>query len=163
VLAASFAGTMASSPLAGRLIERMPANRITLAGAVLSGAGLIAIGSWNVGLMSRTPVLLTALIAQGFGVGLFQVAYMDVVIGTIPQRDRGVSGSIAMLTRTLGIVGGATLLSLVFNSIDHRALSGGAPAPEAFMTAFRTTFYAAGLVSILTGAAALVASIRRRP
>ena len=163
VLAASFAGTMASSPLAGRLIERMPANRITLAGAVLSGAGLIAIGSWNVGLMSRTPVLLTALIAQGFGVGLFQVAYMDVVIGTIPQRDRGVSGSIAMLTRTLGIVGGATLLSLVFNSVDHRALSGGAPAPEAFMTAFRTTFYAAGLVSILTGAAALVASIRRRP
>ena len=49
VLAASFAGTMASSPLAGRLIERMPADRIALLGAALSGAGLIAIGSWNRG------------------------------------------------------------------------------------------------------------------
>ncbi len=163
VLAVSFAGMMAASPLAGRLLERMPANRIALAGAALSGVGLIAIGSWNIDPVSRTPALLAALIAQGFGVGLFQVAYMDVVIGTIPQRDRGVSGSIAMLTRTLGIVGGATLLTLLFNSVDHRALSGGASVPDAFMAAFRLTFYLAGTASILTGAAALVVSSRRQP
>jgi hypothetical protein len=154
---------MAASPLAGRLLERMPANRIALAGAALSGVGLIAIGSWNIDPVSRTPALLAALIAQGFGVGLFQVAYMDVVIGTIPQRDRGVSGSIAMLTRTLGIVGGATLLTLLFNSVDHRALSGGASVSDAFMAAFRLTFYLAGTASILTGAAALVVSSRRQP
>ncbi|HEU0157528.1 MAG TPA: MFS transporter [Stellaceae bacterium] len=162
VLAASFAGTMAASPLAGRLIERVPANRVALAGAVLSGAGLIAIGSWNLGPMSRIPLLLASLVVQGAGVGLFQVAYMDVVIGTIPQRDRGVSGSITMLTRTLGIVGGATLLTLVFNAIDHRALAGGAAPTEAFVTAFRLTFYAAGAVSVLTGAAALFVRRRRR-
>jgi MFS family permease len=161
VLAASFAGTMAASPLAGRLVEHIPANRIALAGAALNGAGLTAIGSWNIGPATRAPLLLAALIVQGVGVGLFQVAYMDVVIGAIPQRDRGVSGSIAMLTRTLGIVGGATLLTLVFNAVDHRALTGGASAPAAFMTAFRLTFYAAGTVSILTGAAALVASGRQ--
>ncbi len=141
----------------------MPANRVALLGAVLSGTGLIAIGSWTIGPTSRTEVLLAALIMQGFGVGLFQVAYMDVVIGTIPQRDRGVSGSVAMLTRTLGIVGGATLLTLVFNSIDHRVLSGGASVPQTFITAFRLTFYAAGAISILTGAAALVVSDRRPP
>ena len=142
----------------------MPANRVALLGAALSGAGLIAIGSWNIGPTSRTAVLLAALIMQGFGVGLFQVAYMDVVIGTIPQRDRGVSGSVAMLTRTLGIVGGATLLTLAlqFRRPPGRCRA-AASVPDAFMTAFRLTFYAAGAVSILTGAAALVVSSRRQP
>ena len=63
---------------------------------------------------------------QGFGVGLFQVAYMDVVMATIPRRQRGVAGSVAMLTRTLGIVSGATLLTLVFHGIETSALGGRA-------------------------------------
>lgn len=161
VLAASFAGTMAASPLAGRLIERVRANRVALAGAAMNGAGLIAIGCWNVvAAADRMPVMLAALIVQGFGVGLFQVAYMDVVIGTIPQRDRGVAGSIAMLTRTLGIVGGATLLTLVFHAVESGALARGRIAPAAFLTAFSTTLWAAGGVSIATGLATLA---RRGP
>ena len=159
VLAASFAGTMAASPLAGRLIERVRANRVALAGAALNGVGLIAIGSWNVA-ADRMPVMLAALIVQGFGVGLFQVAYMDAVIGTIPQRDRGVAGSLAMLMRTLGIVGGATLLTLVFHAVESGALDRGKTASTAFLAAFSTTLWAAGAVSIATG---LVTLARRGP
>jgi MFS family permease len=155
VLASSFVGSIAASPLAGRLIERVPANIVASAGALMGGVGLIAIGSWNGGQAGGTLAILAALIIQGFGVGLFQVAYMDVVIGTLPQRSRGVAGSVAMLTRTLGIVGGATLLTLVFHAVEAAALVDGAPPSAAFLTAFRTTLYAASILSALTGAAIL--------
>ena len=154
VLAASFAGTIAASPIAGRLIEHIPTNRIIFFGAALGGAGLIAIGG-STGGSFAVSALLAALILQGFGVGLFQVAYMDAVIGTIPQHHRGVAGSVAMLTRTLGIVGGATLLTLVFQAVESSAAASGSGASEAFLAGFRTTLYAAGAVSLLTGAAAL--------
>jgi MFS family permease len=160
VLAASFVGTMAASPLAARLIERIPANRVALLGALLGGAGLIAIAGWDPG-AGRTPIILSALFLQGFGVGLFQVAYMDVVLGTIPDRHRGVAGGVAMLTRTLGIVGGATLLTLGFHAVEASALANGHNPADGFLTAFRAIFCAAGVLSALTGIAALAAGGRR--
>lgn len=156
VLAASFAGTIAASPIAGRLIKSAGAGPIALAGAVLSGAGLIAIGAPSVAALGETAPMLMALILQGFGVGLFQVGYMDVVLGTIPHHHRGVAGSVAMLTRTLGIVSGATLLTVAFHGVEGSALAAGQATPAAFLSAFRSTFWAAGLVSILTGLATLV-------
>ena len=156
VLAVSFAGSIAASPLAGRLIERFPAERVAMLGAVLGGAGLFWIGTWNA--TPILPVILAGLALQGFGVGLFQVAYMDVVIATIPRRHRGVAGSIAMLTRTIGIVSGATLLTLVFHAIEASALARGHSAADAFLDAYRTTFRLAGLCSALTGIAMALAA-----
>ncbi len=161
ILAASFAGTITASPAAGRLLEYVPANRIAFAGAVLGGMGLIAIG-WNGGsALGPMPLLLAALILQGFGVGLFQVAYMDVVLGTIPLHHRGVAGSVATLTRTLGTVSGATLLTVLFHAVETSALGGGQAVAAAFATAFRPTFQIAGVVSILSGLAALAVAERR--
>jgi MFS family permease len=161
VLATSFIGTIAASPLAGRLIERVGANYIALAGTALSGVGLIAIPhTRSVG--AELP-LLAALVAQGFGVGLFQVAYMDVVLAALPRSDRGVAGSITMLTRTLGIVSGATVLTLVFHVFETAGLAAGQTAPAAFMIAFRWTLSGAGLVSILTGLLAFAFATRSRP
>lgn len=161
VLAASFAGTMAASPLAARLIERIPAGWVALVGAVLGGTGLFAIGSWDAGAPGQIPAIVAALVVQGFGVGLFQVAYIDVVMATIPLRQRGVAGSVAMLTRTLGIVSGATLLTLAFHTIEATALAHGHDAAAGFRAAFSTTFRLAGAVSALTGLAVLAAKRRR--
>ncbi|HEY3910862.1 MAG TPA: MFS transporter [Stellaceae bacterium] len=160
VLAASFAGTIAASALAGRLIERIPANFVALLGAVLGGAGLAVIGGWDA-VPGQMPEILAALVLQGFGVGLFQVAYLDVVLGTIPGRNRGVAGGVAMLTRTLGIVGGATLLTLGFQAVTAAALANGHDAGAAFLAAFHTVFRVAGVVSAATGIAALAARPRR--
>ncbi len=113
VLAASFGGSIAASPLAGKMIERFPAHPILALGAVLSGAGLFLIGGWDIDV--SPAVVVAPLVLQGFGAGLFQVAYMDLVMGTLPPGQRGVAGSLAMLTRTLGIVTGASLLTLVFH------------------------------------------------
>jgi MFS family permease len=160
VLAVSFVGTTVASPLAGRLIERIPANRVALFGAFLGGGGLFVIGLWNPG-VGQISLVLSALLLQGFGVGLFQVAYLDVVLGALPGRDRGVAGSIAMLTRTLGIVGGATLLTLGFHAVENSALAAGQSATGSFLAAFHMIFRAAGLVSAASGIAVLAARTRR--
>ncbi len=162
MLAASFGGTMAASPLAGRLIEHVPARRIMLLGAVLGGAGLALVGGWDPAAPHQLPVIGATLVLQGFGVGLFQVAYMDVVMAAIPARHRGIAGSLAMLTRTLGIVGGATLLTLVFHTVQASALAAGHDAADGFLSAYRATFRLAGLVSALTGATAALAARARR-
>ncbi|HTV44911.1 MAG TPA: MFS transporter [Stellaceae bacterium] len=160
VLAVSFAGTIAASPVAGRLIERIPANLVALFGAILGGAGLVAIGDWTPG-GGHAVAILSALVAQGFGVGLFQVAYIDVVLGTIPGRHRGVAGSVAMLTRTLGIVGGATSLTVGFHTVAAAALARGQGANAAFLAAFHMTFMIAGTASAAIAIAALGLGRRR--
>jgi hypothetical protein len=99
---------------------------------------LSLIGGWDLG---TSPVVVVApLVLQGFGVGLFQVAYMDLVMGTLPLRHRGVAGSLAMLTRTLGVVSGATLLTLVFHGFEGSAVANGSEAADGFLSGFRTTF-----------------------
>jgi MFS family permease len=159
VLAASFAGSIAASPLAGRMIEHLPAAGVAALGAVLNGAGLFLIGGWDVGI---SPLVIIAPLAlQGFGVGLFQVAYMDLVMGTLPAQHRGVAGSLAMLTRTLGVVTGATLLTLVFHSLEGLLPANGGAAADGFLLAFRATFRLAGIASAVTGVGAVYLARRR--
>jgi MFS family permease len=47
LLSASFVGTIGASPLAGRIIGRVAANRVALLGAGLGATGLLLIGTWN--------------------------------------------------------------------------------------------------------------------
>jgi EmrB/QacA subfamily drug resistance transporter len=154
VLAASSFGSIAASPLAGRIIERVPAARLAALGAVLNGAGLSLIGVWW-GLATPPIVAAASLALQGFGAGLFQVAYMDLVMGTLPPQHRGVAGSLAMLTRTLGVVTGATVLTLVFHGFEASATSHAAAAADGFLSAFGATFRWAGIVSVVTGVVAV--------
>jgi len=161
VLAASSIGSIAASPLAGRMTERIPAARVAALGAVLNGAGLALVGGWDVG--TPSAALVAPLVLQGFGVGLFQVAYMDLVMGTLPPQHRGVSGSLAMLTRTLGVVTGATLLTLVFHGLEGSPLASAGAAADGFLSAFRATFRLAGIVSAVTGVVAVyLARLRAR-
>jgi MFS family permease len=160
VLAASFAGSIAASPVAGSLIERLPAGWIAAFGAALSGAGLYLVGGWEAG--ASWVAMVMPLTLQGFGVGLFQVAYMGVVMATLPPQHRGVAGSLTMLTRTLGVVTGAALLTLVFHALEAAALASGVAPGNGFIAAFGGTFRLAGGTA---GLAALVMALtltRRR-
>jgi MFS family permease len=157
VLALPFLGNMIASPLAGFVLERVSADRVGALGAVLGGTGLALIGSSRPGTAGQAIVILAALLLQGFGVGLFQVAYMDIVMRTLPREHRGVAGSIAMLSRSLGTVTGATLLTLLFHTVE--AFSG---AGENFLRGFTATFLIAGAVSAGAGLLVLLPSIRRR-
>jgi predicted MFS family arabinose efflux permease len=154
VLAAQPVGTMIAAPLAGRLAGIVAPSRLILVGSLLAAAGLSRIG-----FIGREPAILflaAAMFVNGVGVGLFQVAYFDIVTGTLPRGDRGVAGSLAMVTRTLGIVAGATLLMLAFQGLDSSAASAGADPTDAFLDGMRGAFRIAAAIPLvpvlLTGA-----------
>lgn len=151
VLAASFVGSIIASPLAGSMIERVSAGRVATLGAFLGGAGLVLIGGWQPGATWQTMMIVGALTLQGFGVGLFQVAYMEIVMRGLPRGHRGVAGSIAMLSRSLGVVTGATLLTLVFHAIEDFSPT------DPFLSGFRATFWLAGVLSGLAGLLVILA------
>ena len=70
----------------------IPPRRLALVGAVAMASGqlLIAMGGARLDIV---VVLACAMGLQGCGVGLFQVAYFDIVTASIPRSDRGVAGS----------------------------------------------------------------------
>ncbi len=138
LLACSPAGTVVAAPLAARLTARVSPRLLALL-----GAGGMAIGQVLIGTADATPnipVLAAAMVLQGFGVGLFQVAYFDIVTASIPRSDRGVAGSLVMMTRTLGTVTGATVLMLLFQTWRDGAVAGGAQEVPAFLAGFGFTF-----------------------
>jgi EmrB/QacA subfamily drug resistance transporter len=162
LLAASFVGGIIASPLAGSIVESVSSARVAALGALIGGTGLVLIGSWNPAATWRLPAIVGPLVLQGFGVGLFQVAYMDMVMRTLPRHHRGVAGSIAMLSRSLGVVTGATLLSLLFHAIEASSLAGGRTPPAAFLAAFRATFWLVGAVSGVAGVLVVLATKIRK-
>src|SRR5712691_10705999 len=158
VLATGFVAMAAASPLAGALVARLGAGRVAPLGALSTGAGLFLVGGWQ---PDTPPVLMVlALGLHGLGLGFFQVAYMEIVIAASPLAQRGVAGSLSMLTRTIGTVTGAAVLTLGFQAIESAARSGGAGEAQAFLAAFHAMFQFAGIAAAATGA--LVAWFGRR-
>jgi MFS family permease len=154
LLAVSGLGAVAGSPLAARLGRRLGARAVTALGALISalGLGLVAlIGDWR--------LFAFAFAVQGFGLGLFQVAYMDRVTAAIARGARGVAGSLALLTRTLGIVLGAALLTLAYGEFQSTALAAGTEPRAAFVWGFRLTFACAAAAA---AAVAAIEGFRRR-
>lgn len=161
LLAASPAGTAIAAPVAGRLATRMPPRRLALIGAAAMAGGQLLIAT--AGAQLDVLVLAAAMGLQGCGVGLFQVAYFDIVTASIPRADRGVAGSLAMMTRTIGTVTGATVLILAFQTLRTMAADAGADDAVAFLNAFAGTFR---ITAALPGIVVLVGLLRgwaRRP
>lgn len=149
VLASGFVGMAATSPFAGRVVARIGAGRIAPLGMLAIAAGLFSVGGWQ---PDTAPLLMVlSLTLHGIGLGFFQVAYLDLVMAASPRAHRGVAGSLAMLTRTIGTVTGAALLTLGFQAIESAARVGGAGDPQAFLTAFHAMFRLAGIVAALIG------------
>ena len=154
MLAASPLGIALAAPLAGRIARRVSPRRLALAGATAMAVGQGLIGF--VGAHPAMPALFGAMALQGFGLGLFQVAYFDIATATIPRQDRGVAGSLVMMTRTIGIVLGATVLMLVFQGLRVQAAGQGAADADAFLAGFQGTFRIAAALPVLTVAVALL-------
>ena len=88
---------------------------------------------------------------QGVGLGLFQLAYSDIVTAALPLRDRGVAGSLVLLTRTLGTVTAASIVLMVFEILQQN---------HSFLEAFHRTFQLAALLAF--AAAGLLAFSPRK-
>lgn len=142
VLAAGPVGLMVGSWLGGRLVG---GRQMARWGAVISATGLLILAA--AGTLPTLAMVLVLLI-QGIGMGLFLLAYAEIVTATLPRGDRGVAGSLTMLARSLGIVLAATLLTLLFNALESRALAANAAPLDAFLHGFRGACLMAGLLGL---------------
>ena len=150
ILATGAAGAVLAAPLGGRLIGRLvSAEWLAVAGVVAIGAGLLLLGAWTD--QTPTAVQIAGLILQGAGLGLFQLAYADMVTSALPLGDRGVAGSLTLLTRMLGTVTAASLILMLFEILQ---------VEHGFFEAFHRTFQLAAVLAFVS--AGLLALLPRK-
>jgi predicted MFS family arabinose efflux permease len=157
VLALSPAGILIGSVLAAKIVGVFGVRK-----TALLGGALVAVASATIALWSRMPwlpAILGTLVLHGVGVGLFQVAYTDIVVAALPRGQRGVAGSLTMVTRTVGVMSAATALTALLHMIESRASASGAAEAAAFADAFVTVFVYAAL---LLAAFFALSALRRR-
>lgn len=147
ILAIGPAGMILAGQAGPLLVQKFGAKPMAFAGAALVAVGTGLIGFWGRG--EAVAFLVGASLVHGLGLGLYQVAQLDVSVASLPRANRGVAGSLVMLTRTLGVIVAASLLTATFVSLETAAES---PASDdAFLAAFQWTFRyaAAGLAAYL--------------
>jgi MFS family permease len=144
VLATGAVGMFAASTPAGWLVARYGSGKVAPAGAFLLAIGLGCVGLWGSG--TSAGMMVAAQLVQGIGVGLFQVASMEIVMGTMPVAQRGVAGSLVQLTRVIGVVTAASVLTMGFHAFEA-----GPDATTAFLAGFRAIFRIVAVVAAATG------------
>ncbi|MCA0304314.1 MAG: MFS transporter [Proteobacteria bacterium] len=133
VLGVAYLGSLAGAPLSARLAPRLGQRTTAFVGVVVVGLALVPLGF--AGAATPLPVVGLLMLLEGLGQGLLTVAYTDFVMASLPVRDRGVAGSLALLTRTVGIVSGASVLT----ALQAIGAEGGD-----FLAGYRFAFLVAG-------------------
>jgi MFS family permease len=125
-------GTTLAAPLAGRLADSAGPRVPAVAGLALEAGGLALLSHAD----PTSPVALVALalFAAGFGLGLFQVPNLAVIMAAFPASQQGAAGGFAFLARTLGVVTGVAVLAHLF-AVRRLAVGLAPAAAEAFLAA----------------------------
>jgi hypothetical protein len=136
VLGCNATGLIVGSLVTGKLAARFCQIPIAYLGTAISVVGLWLVATWT----GHTDAvhMAASLGLQGFGLGLFQVAYSDRVLATLQQSDRGVAGSLTLVTRTLGVIGAASGLTALNHALVAQAAS--VSQPDAVLVGFQQTF-----------------------
>ena len=138
---------------AGRLVDRLGAQRMTMPGlaTMLGGAALLAALPARAGI----PGYVAGIVLTTLGYALFQTANTTAVMQGVQQAQRGVIAGLLSLSRNLGLITGTSVLGAVFALAAGASELASAP-PEAIANGMRTTFTAAtALLLVALGIAAL--------
>jgi MFS family permease len=130
--------------IAGRLVDRLGAAAMVVAGLALTAAGCVALAAlpslFGVAGYAAAIILLTP------GYQLFQAANNTAVMADVESNERGVVSGMLSLSRNLGLVTGTAVMGAVF-AFAVGAKDVASAAPGAIAHGAGLTFaVAAGLV-----------------
>ncbi|NRP70789.1 Multidrug resistance protein Stp [Ensifer psoraleae] len=140
---------------AGRLVDRLGAQPMTVAGlaAIAAGAFLLSLIPAGFGIAGYIAPIVTVTA----GYALFQAANNTAVMKDIGSGERGIISGMLNLSRNLGLVTGASFMGAVF-ALASGASEIAAATPEAVATGMRITFAVAAVLIV----AALVVAVTSR-
>jgi len=131
---------------AGRLVDRLGADRVSNGGLFAMVAGCAALAL----LPTRfsVPGYVVPLVVVTAGYALFQAANNTAVMRDVPADKRGVVSGLLGLSRNLGLITGASVMGAVF--VAGSAASGiASTGPESVAAGMRATLaVAASLVAV---------------
>ncbi len=146
VLGCWASGTLLGSMLTGLISKRLASNLIAYGAAWICTSGLICVMLWSD--VPNWGLIFFSMLLQGVGLGLFQVAYADWIVASLPRQARGVAGGITVFTRTIGVVAGAVFWLWVLQLAEPMSDTEALHARQVFMSGFKSVFlYAASLLA----------------
>ena len=159
--AGPFVAALAGMP-AGRVVDRLGAQFMTIIGLVAIAAGCIILAllptSFGIAGYIAPIIVITA------GYALFQVANHTAIMTGIRPEQRGVVAGMLSLSRNLGLITGASVMGAVF-ALASAAGDVTTAGPEIVASGMRITFAVAALLVLvaLAIAGASRAVSRQRP
>lgn len=104
--------SMASGVIAGRMVDRLGAAPMALAGLAAMTAG--AVGLSLLSALFGLAGYIAAIVVLTPGYQLFQAANNAAVMTGVPADRRGVTSGLLNLSRNLGLITGASLMGAIF-------------------------------------------------
>jgi MFS family permease len=128
---------------AGRLVDRLGAGWMTIAGLVgmAAGSSVLAVMPARFGIVGY----LAPLVVVTASYALFQVANNTALMTGIRPDQRGVASGMLSLSRNLGLITGASFMGAVF-AFAAATTDFATARPEAVATGTRTTFAVAAIL-----------------
>ena len=117
-----------TSPISGRISDRVGARPVTVAGLVVVTIGFALLQ--RVTAESEPIDMLVGLLVIGAGIGVFQTPNTAAVMGSAPRERFGVAGSLLTLNRIVGQTIGIAALSAVW-TLRLRSRTDGLTDPAA--------------------------------
>jgi EmrB/QacA subfamily drug resistance transporter len=107
-----------TSPVAGRLVDRVGARAVALAGSGFTLVGIAVLGSTD---LSTPRQVAVPLVLLGVGLGLATPAAQSASMSAAPQDRTGMAAGVGSTMRYLGGLVGVAVLSLVLDVRGSRA------------------------------------------
>ena len=140
---------------AGRLVDRLGAPVMAIAGLSVMATGALALSLLPESFGLAGYIVAIAVLTPGYQ--LLQAANNTAVMAEVPSDQRGVVSGLLSLSRNLGLITGASVMGAVFSFASGMA-GGVTGAGEAVATGMQVTFLVAA--ALAAAAIAIVAASR---
>jgi len=137
---------------AGRIVDRLGAQRMTIVGLIG-----IAAGSFLLSMLPATfgiPGYIAPIVVITVGYALFQTANNTAVMADVLPDQRGIISGLLNLSRNLGLITGASVMGAVFALASAMSYITTA-RPDAVATGMRFTFAVGGFLIVVALAIAV--------